>query len=81
MLYKAHISMDFELRLPTTLEKRGLFVTSLPGHVMLLLIRREFNMLGERLDVRGLNERTVESLDLILWYPLIEATNPVVQSL
>lgn len=67
------------LRLTTpTLEERGLFVTSLPGHIVLLLIRRELNMLGgERLDVRGLNERAVESLDLLFGYPVFEATSTV----
>ena len=82
MLYLTHISMDFQmlrLRLATTpLQERGLFVTSLPGHVMLLLIRRELNMLGgERLDVWGLNEGAVESLDLLFRYPLFEATGTV----
>lgn len=41
---------------------------------MLLLIGRELNMLGQRLDVRGLSERAVESLDLLVRYPLFEPT-------
>ena len=74
--------MDFQmlrLRLAaTTLQERGLFVTTLPGHVMLLLIRRELNMLGgERLDMWGLDEGAVESLDLLFRYPLFEAIGPV----
>jgi len=76
MLNVAHISMDFHLRLdlPTTLEKGGLLVPSLPCHVMLLLIGRELYMLGERLDVWSLDERAVESLALLFGYPLFEAT-------
>ena len=75
MLHMAHISMHLHLRLglPTSLEKRGLLVASLACHVMLLLIRRELYMLGERLDVWGLDERAVESLPLLFRYPLFEA--------
>jgi hypothetical protein len=82
MLYMAHVSMDFQmlrLRLTTsTLQQRGLFVTSLPGRVVFLLIRRELNMLGgERLYVWGLNEGAVESLDLLFRYLLFEANSTV----
>lgn len=47
-------------------------MASLASHVMLLLIRREVYMLGQRLDVWGLDERAVESLPLLFRYPLFE---------
>jgi hypothetical protein len=82
MLHMAHITMHLHLRLglPTSLEKRGLLVTSLPCHVMLLLIRRELYMLGQRLDVWGLDERAVESLPLLFRYPLFEAIGQPVRT-
>ena len=68
-----HLQLRLGLPSTTTLEKRRLLVASLPSNVMLLLIRRELYMLGQRLDVWGLDERAVESLDLLFRYPLFEA--------